>query len=719
MQQGLNLREQKNIKNQLQKHREELELLELQIQQEQRNGLNKFQNSSNINISSNNNNFNSNNNNNNGNKNNDKNSILEERKAKSSLSRQQPQIINEQNNKIYKGQNMYIESQRNSNNSPVKNQQSNNSNSPTIPLNNIRPLGIRLSQAGQDVLLPNKNKVSMTMDEAQIIQTNQLSNLKEQKYNSKINSYKVSGSESQSPPYQRSGLSSNNYKVQSQIGSSNYQIQQKNESYPQIYINQQNQVQSHAKYNTDQYSRRIKNVNQYPSQLENRENGIYNLANQPQTHSQINLQSKQQKGHSSPEINQLPHNLKNLSIVKLPNEDEVHFDELNLQTEGYLIEKYCEFLNNDNDLFYLEGNFSRLYSSSIQSYLDSEQKESNAFKGALAVCFDAQNPQTDFKYIHPNFKVSLKKIANNPMIYAGLASQGASSVSNNNQDQINQSRILSNSKLNSPHSQQSSNQGFESNFNNFMNKKQNSQDQDSLSQNQNYLQGSREGAKGTSSQGINKSNNINRSYTNSTNTNLSFFNKKQNFQIPQISVSDLMSELQRVQQEYRTHKVLLYKIFIITKFKVRIDLGFLQISFNMNAPNSQKTYSQCIIHRLFISRIYRKLNYAQFIYLQVYNFLFATYPNLEKVSITLSNLSQQYLRFKQSIGFRLENIKSSNEQSQVSQQIRLVLKKSDFAQIFNHIHSNKKFVDKPGLDNQALNLQQNKLTSNKLGIPSF
>ncbi|KAL4474741.1 hypothetical protein ABPG74_001437 [Tetrahymena malaccensis] len=713
MQQGLNLREQKNIKNQLQKHREELELLELQIQQEQRNGLNKFQNSSNINISiSNNHNINNNNSNS---------YQLEERKAKSSLSRQQPQNTNEQSNKMYKGQNVYIESYRNSNNSPVKQSQSNNSNSPTVSVNNNRPLGIRLSQAGQDVLLPNKNKVSVTMDEAQIIQTNQLNNLMEYKYNSKASNYKgVVGSEIQSPPYQRSGVINNNYKVQSQIGNSNYQIQQKNESYPQIYINQQqNQVQNRAKYNTDQYSRGVKNASQYP-QLENRENGNYNLANQPQAHSQINLQIKQQKGHSSPEITQLPHNLKNLSIVKLPNEDEVHFDELNLQTEGYLIEKYCEFLNNDNDLFYLEGNFSRLYSSSIQSYLNSEQKESNAFKGALAVCFDAQNPQTDFKYIHPNFKVSLKKIANNPMIYAGLASQGASTLSNNNQDQINQSRILSNSKLNSPHSEQSSNQGFASNFNNFISKKQNSQDQDSLSQNQNYMQqGSREGTKGMSSQGLNKSNNINRSYTNSTNTNLSFFNKKLNFQIPQISVNDLMSELQKIQQEYRTHKVLFYKIFIVTKFKVRIDLGFLQISFNMNTPNSQKPYSQCIIHRLFISRIYRKLNYAQFIYLQVYNFLFATYPNLEKVSITLSNLSQQYLRFKQSIGFRLENIKSANEQSCVSQQVRLVLKRSDFAQIFNHIHSNKKFVDKPGLDNQALNLQQNKLPSNKLVIPSF
>lgn len=64
--------------------------------------------------------------------------------------------------------------------------------------------------------------------------------------------------------------------------------------------------------------------------------------------------------------------MKDLSIVKLPNEDEVHFDELNLLTEAHLVDKYCEFLNNDNDLFYLEGNFSRLYSSSIQNYFESE-----------------------------------------------------------------------------------------------------------------------------------------------------------------------------------------------------------------------------------------------------------------------------------------------------------------------------------------------------------
>lgn len=119
--------------------------------------------------------------------------------------------------------------------------------------------------------------------------------------------------------------------------------------------------------------------------------------------------------------------------------------------------------------------------------------------------------------------------------------------------------------------------------------------------------------------------------------------------VREIQFSELKAELERVWDENKNHQVSLYKVFIVTKFKVRIDVGFVQVSFNMQGILSgdprQRIGMTCVIHRLYVSRIYRKLNYAHYIYLRVYEFIFSTMPHIDRIAITFSAKQTLLLKF--------------------------------------------------------------------------
>lgn len=51
--------------------------------------------------------------------------------------------------------------------------------------------------------------------------------------------------------------------------------------------------------------------------------------------------------------------------MKLPNDDKVDFEEFNINLDP-VVDKYIEFINNDNDVYFLESNFPNLYSQVIQ-----------------------------------------------------------------------------------------------------------------------------------------------------------------------------------------------------------------------------------------------------------------------------------------------------------------------------------------------------------------
>lgn len=66
------------------------------------------------------------------------------------------------------------------------------------------------------------------------------------------------------------------------------------------------------------------------------------------------------------------------------------------------------------------------------------------------------------------------------------------------------------------------------------------------------------------------------------------------------------------------------KIVLQTKFKVQVDIGFLQYSLDGDKLS---------IFRIYISRIYRKMNYTVFTYIEVLKLLIEKHPGADRWAI--------------------------------------------------------------------------------------
>lgn len=69
-----------------------------------------------------------------------------------------------------------------------------------------------------------------------------------------------------------------------------------------------------------------------------------------------NEKKNEEKGNSK----KIPYSLKDVNIVKLPKDDKIEIETI-LTEKDPVLEKYAEFLNNDNDIYYLESSFSEFY----------------------------------------------------------------------------------------------------------------------------------------------------------------------------------------------------------------------------------------------------------------------------------------------------------------------------------------------------------------------
>jgi hypothetical protein len=96
------------------------------------------------------------------------------------------------------------------------------------------------------------------------------------------------------------------------------------------------------------------------------------LSKKPQTH-EIKQEDQRvlKKGRSETDtyLPQLPLNLKDLSIVKLPNEDEISFEEIKSLNDD-CITKFTELINSDSDIFYLDSSFPLLFNQVINETID-------------------------------------------------------------------------------------------------------------------------------------------------------------------------------------------------------------------------------------------------------------------------------------------------------------------------------------------------------------
>ncbi len=66
---------------------------------------------------------------------------------------------------------------------------------------------------------------------------------------------------------------------------------------------------------------------------------------------------------------QLPYSLKDLNITRLPNDDEVCFENMHTLMTDFSVDRFIELINNDNDIFYLECSFPGIYGPAIEETL--------------------------------------------------------------------------------------------------------------------------------------------------------------------------------------------------------------------------------------------------------------------------------------------------------------------------------------------------------------
>ena len=90
-----------------------------------------------------------------------------------------------------------------------------------------------------------------------------------------------------------------------------------------------------------------------------------------------------------------------------------------------------------------------------------------------------------------------------------------------------------------------------------------------------------------------------------------------------------------------------FKIVLQTKFKVEVDLGFLLFSVDGD---------KLTIFRIYISKIYRKMNYLGFIYIEIFKALMSKNSGCDRWSIFILERNINIHKFFKFLGFKIEKI---------------------------------------------------------------
>lgn len=86
------------------------------------------------------------------------------------------------------------------------------------------------------------------------------------------------------------------------------------------------------------------------------------------------------------------------------------------------------------------------------------------------------------------------------------------------------------------------------------------------------------------------------------------------------------------------------KIMLQTKFKIQVDLGFLQYSLDGD---------KITIFRIYISKIYRKMNYTAFAYLEMLKLLMEKHPAADRWSIFILERNLNIHKFFKYMGLKI------------------------------------------------------------------
>lgn len=111
-----------------------------------------------------------------------------------------------------------------------------------------------------------------------------------------------------------------------------------------------------------------------------------------------------------------------------------------------------------------------------------------------------------------------------------------------------------------------------------------------------------------------------------------------------------MNPLKKVPLYYNGNcgkNLLCLKVGLLTKFKVQVDLGFLQYSLDGD---------KITVFRIYISKIYRRMNYIAWTYLEMLKLLMEKHPAADRWSIFVLERNQNVHKFFKFIGMKIDKV---------------------------------------------------------------
>jgi hypothetical protein len=94
------------------------------------------------------------------------------------------------------------------------------------------------------------------------------------------------------------------------------------------------------------------------------------------------------------------------------------------------------------------------------------------------------------------------------------------------------------------------------------------------------------------------------------------------------------------------------RIMLQTKFKVEVDLGFVQYSLDGD---------KLTIFRIYVSKIYRRMNYLGIVYVEVLRVLMQRHPGADRWSMFILEKNMNVHKFFKYLGFHIEKIATESK----------------------------------------------------------
>ena len=111
------------------------------------------------------------------------------------------------------------------------------------------------------------------------------------------------------------------------------------------------------------------------------------------------------------------------------------------------------------------------------------------------------------------------------------------------------------------------------------------------------------------------------------------------------------------------------KLVLFTKFKVSVDIGFLQYTVEGD---------KIVILRLYLSKIYRKMNYLAYVLTEAMRQLSEKHNTAERCCIFLHEKNLNIVKFFKYLGFKIERILTDSKSQKVDYFQEFVNRRKDF-----------------------------------------